>query len=105
MIIEFLQDWGNKLLEGTNKPLADQEPKQRNGVSTRSKLACECPAVSSRCVDQQWPAVGSETLNTTMCAQALLKEATITIITSTTVSSQAKQKGGNRAQAINRKLD
>ena len=63
MIIEFLQDWGNKLLEGTNKPLADQEPKQRNGVSTRSKLACECPAVSSRCVDQQWPAVGSGTLN------------------------------------------
>ena len=76
------------------KPLADEEPEERNRVSTRSKLAYERPAISSRGVDQQWPAVGSETLNTTMCAQVLLKEATLPSLPLTQFRLRPKNREG-----------
>ena len=48
-------------------------------------LDLEYPGVSSRGVTQQWPAAGSGALNTTVCAQILLKEVTIIFITPTIV--------------------
>ena len=45
----------------------------------------EYPGVSSRGVSRQWPAAGSGALNTTVCAQVLLKEVTIIFITPTIV--------------------
>ena len=47
---------------------------------------------------------GSGTLNTTMCAQVLLKVAAIIFITSTIVWPQVKLQGGNTALPTNRKL-
>ena len=52
-----------------------------------------------------WIAAGLGTLSVAVCAWDLLKEVTITFITSTTVWSQVKQQGGNTALLINRKLD
>ena len=54
---------------------------------------------------RQWPAAGSGALNTTVHAQILLKEVTITFIIPTIVSPQAKQQGENTAPSINRELD
>ena len=67
--------------------------------------AGEIPGVSSGGVGQQWPAVGSGELNTTVRAQVLLKEVAITIITPIIVWPQIKQQGGNTVLLINRKLD
>ena len=53
---------------------------------------------------RHWPAAVSGELNTTVPAQILLKEVTITIITPTIVWPQAKEQGGNTAPPINRKL-
>ena len=80
------------------KPCAHQEPGERNSVPTRdwARLTCECPGVS-RGVSQQWLAAGSQALNTTVRAQVLLKEVTITIITPTVVWPQVKQKGGKHS--------
>ena len=66
-------------------------------------LGHECPGASGGGMSEQWPPAGLGALSAAVPALDLLKEATITIITSTTVSSQAKQKGGNRAPLINRK--
>ena len=51
------------------------------------------------------PGMGSGAPNTTVLAQALLKEVTITAITPTIVCPQAKLQGGNKAPPISRKLD
>ena len=68
LITELSHDWGHKLLEGTNKMLCTPGPRERSGDPTRdcARLACECPGVSGRGVDQQWPGTGSEALNTTV---------------------------------------
>ena len=52
------------------KPCAQQDPGERSNDLTRdwSRLACECPLVSSRGVGQQWPAAGSGALITAECA-------------------------------------
>ena len=61
LITELSHDWGRKLLEGTNKMLCTPGPRERSGDPTRdcARLACECPGVSGRGVDQQWPAAES----------------------------------------------
>ena len=76
-----------------------QEPGERNSVPTTdwARLVCECPGVPSRSMGWQWPAEGSGELNTTVRAQILLKEVTITIITPTVVWLQVKQKGGKHS--------
>ena len=49
-IMELPQDWGNRLLEGTNKILCAPGPKRKEQEPTRDKtrLACEFPGVSGR---------------------------------------------------------
>ena len=69
------------------------------------RLACECPGVSGRGVDQWWPTTGLGALSTAVHAWDLLKEVVIIFITSTKVWPQVKQQGGNTAPPINRKLD
>ena len=54
---------------------------------------------------QRWPAAGSGPLTGAVHAWDLLKEVTIIFITSTIVWPQVRQKGGNTALLINRKLD
>ena len=56
-------------------------------------------------VGQRWPAAGSGAPSVAVRAWDLLKEVAIIFITSTIVWSQVKQKGGNTALQINRKLD
>ena len=53
---------------------------------------------------QRWPAAGSGVMSAAVGAQDLLKEVTIIFITFTGVWSHVKQKGGNTALPINRKL-
>ena len=50
LIAELPQDWGNRLLEGTNKISCAPGPKKKEQDPTREKtrLACECPGVSGR---------------------------------------------------------
>ena len=45
--LKLPQDWGNRLLEGTNRTLCDQEPGERSSVLTSDcvRLTCECPGV------------------------------------------------------------
>ena len=47
----------------------------------------------------------SAALNTTVCAQELLKEVATVFITPTIVCSQVKRQGENTTPPINRKLD
>ena len=81
------------------KHCAHQDPGQRSSDPIRywTRLACECSGVSGGGVGQQWPAAVSGELNTTVPAQVLLKEVTITIITPTVVWLQVKQKGGKHS--------
>ena len=53
----------------------------------------------------RWPAARLGTLSAAVRAGDLLKEVAIIFISSTIVWSQVKQKGGNTALPINRKLD
>ena len=50
LITEFPQDWGNRLLEGTNKTLGapGARRKEQRPHKRLIRLACECPGVSSR---------------------------------------------------------
>ena len=66
MITKFPQDWGNRLLEGTNKTLAHQEPGERSSVpqETESDLL----VMSGRGVGRQWPVAASGALNTKVAA-------------------------------------
>ena len=84
-----------------------QDPGERNSDPAKDwpRLVCECPGVTIRGVDLQWPAAGTGTLSAKMHAWDHLKEVAIIFITSTIVWSQVKQQGGNTAQPINRKLD
>ena len=62
--IQLPQDWGNRLLEGTTKPCAHQDPGERSNDSTKdwARLACESPGVAGRGVGQQWPSAGLGTV-------------------------------------------
>ena len=61
LITELTQDWGDRLLEGTNKTGVHQNPGERSSDSTRDgpRLACERPGVFIRGVGQRWPDAGS----------------------------------------------
>ena len=103
-----IQDWGNRLLEGTNKTLCTPGLGERGSDPTRNRprLARECPGVSSRGAGRRWPAAGLGALNAAVRAWDLLKEGASICITSTIVwPPMAKQWGGNTAPPINRKLD
>ena len=54
---ELTQDWGNGLLEGTNRTLCAPEP--RESTETETEL---CLNVSFRGMGQQWAAVGAGAL-------------------------------------------
>ena len=67
------QEWGNRLLVGTNKTLCTQEPRRKEqwphkGMSESDM--CEYPGVSWEGVGWQWPAAGSGALNTTVLGAA-----------------------------------
>ena len=66
MITKLPQDWGNRLLEGTNKTLAHQEPGERSSVpqETESDLL----VMSGRGMGRQWPVAAFGTLNTKVAA-------------------------------------
>ena len=62
---ELPQDWGKRLLEGTDNTWCAPGPRRKESDPTRdwASLACECPGVSSGAVCWQWPVAGSEELN------------------------------------------
>ena len=86
---ELTQDWGNRLWEGTNRTLYAPGPRRKEHWPQK-RLACECPGVSGRAMGQQWPAAGLGALSVAVHAWDLLKEVTITFITSTIVWPQVK---------------
>ena len=57
MLAELPQDWGNSLLEGTDKTLCAPEP--RDPTETEREL---CLSVSCGGTGQQWTAVGAGAL-------------------------------------------
>ena len=99
MITELTQDWGNRLLEGTNKTLDAPGPRKKEQGPMRDspRLARECPGVSGGGVGRRWPAARLGALSAAVHAWDLLKEAAIIFITSTIVWPQVKQQGGNTA--------
>ena len=104
---ELTQDWGNRLLEGTNKTLCTRT--QEKGAVTPQETDPVLPVNAqeslARGMGQQWPAPGLGVLNITVCAQDLLKEVTIIFITPTIAWSQVKQQRGKTVLPINRILD
>ena len=74
MIIELPQDWGNTLLKVTNKILYTPGPRRKeersDPIRDSARFACECPGVSGGGVAQQWPAMGSGALGTTVLGAA-----------------------------------
>ena len=60
------------------------------------RLACECPGVSSGGVAWWWPSAGLGVLSIAVCAWDLLKEVTITFITSTIVWPQVNSRVGTQ---------
>ena len=101
---ELTHDWGNRLLEGTNRTCAHQDPGEKSSDHTRDwcRLARECPGVSGRGVGRRWPAAGLGALTVAVCAWGLLKEVTIIFITSTIVWPQVKQGGKTAFLPFNR---
>ena len=73
---ELTQDWGNRLLEGTNKTLCTQDPGERSSdPHERLTQTCrECPGAFNRSVGQLWPAAGLGALSAAVRVQDLLKE-------------------------------
>ena len=61
LITERPQEWGNRLLEGTNKTFCGPRPNRKEQWPTRvwARLACECPGASNQGMGQQWPAMGA----------------------------------------------
>ena len=84
---ELTQDWGNRLLEGTNKTLDAPGPRKKEQGPMRDspRLARECPGVSGGGVGRRWPAAGLGALSAAVPAWDLLKEVAIIFITSTIV--------------------
>ena len=75
---ELTQDWGNRLLEGTNGTLCAPGPRgKEQGPHKRLRHAHECVGVSSRSVGRQWPTIGLGSLSVAARAWDLLQEVTI----------------------------
>ena len=93
---ELTQDWGNRLLEGTNRTLCASGPRRKKEWPTKDwfRLSCECPGVSSRSVGQQWPAAGLRAMSEAVGAWDLFSEVTIIFITSTIVWPQVNNREG-----------
>ena len=97
LITDIPQDWGSKLSESTTKLYMYQDSGERSSDATRdwTRLACECPGVSSESVGPQWPAMGVRDIyyysswNRGMLEQVSLKEVANTAITPTIVWPQA----------------
>ena len=71
-------------MEGTNRTFALGPSRNEQGPHKRlTRLACECPGVSSRGVGRWWPAAGLGALSVAVHSWDLLKEVTIIFITST----------------------
>ena len=67
LITELPQDWGNRLLEGTNKAMCTPGPRRKEQrPHKRLSQACVCPGVSGGGIRQQWPATRSGAWNTTV---------------------------------------
>ena len=106
MITELTQDWGNRLLEGTNKTLCTRT--QEKGAVTPQETDPDLPMSVQESPAEAWVGGGLLQGWYNACSSAswdLLKEVTIIFITSTIVWSQVKQQGGNTALPIYRKLD
>ena len=107
MIIELTQDWGNRLLEGTNKTSCTPRPRRKE-QGPPPETDPDSPVSVQESPAEVW--VGSRllqsaALNTTVRAQDLLKEVAIVFIAPSIVCSQVKRQGGDTAPSINRKLD
>ena len=103
---EVTRDWGNRLLEGTNRTSCAPGPrrKEQGPYKRLTRSALGYPSVCGGGVGQQWPVAGSGALSASVHTWDLLKEVTIIFITSTIVWPQVKQQGGKTALPINRKL-
>ena len=65
-------------MEGTNRTFALGPRRNEQGPHKRlTRLACECPGVSSRGVGRWWPAAGLGALSAAVHAWDLLKEVAI----------------------------
>ena len=77
------QDWGNRLLEGTNN-LVHTKTQEKGAVTpTRDgpRLAQGCPGVSGGSMGRRWPAADLGALSVAVAAWDLLKEFAIIFIT------------------------
>ena len=103
---ELAQDWEIDSWRAQQN-LVHQDPEERNSDPTGDcpGLACGCPGVSGKGVGWWWPAAGLGAWTVSVHAWDLLREITITFITSTIVWSQVKQLGGSTAPPTNRKLN
>ena len=80
------------------KPCVHQNPGERSNDPTGAwtRLAHECPGVSSRGVGWWWPAAGLRALSVELCVGDLLKEVTIIFIISTIVWPQVNIREGTQ---------
>ena len=84
-------------MEGTNRTFALGPSRNEQGPHKRlTRLACECPGVSSRGVGRWWPAAGLGALSVAVHSWDLLKEVTIIFITSTIFWPQVNSTEGTQ---------
>ena len=86
MITELPENWRNRLLEGTNKTLCT--PGARRKTVSPQETEPDLPVSVQGSLVEAWADSGllqSGSLNTTVCAQVLLKEIAITFIAPTSV--------------------
>ena len=83
---ELTQDWGNRLLEGTNRTLCAPGERSRDTTRDWPRLARECPGVSGRGVGWWWSGAGLGALRVAVSTWDLWKKVVIILITSTRVS-------------------
>ena len=113
LIIEYPQDWGNRLLEGKAKlvstrtqekgEVTPQEPESDLSISVQESPAkvwvySGLPQGQGHWIQQSWEPQG-------VLAKNLLKEVAIITITPSIVGPHAKLQEGKTASPINRKLD
>ena len=100
---ELTQDWGNRILKGTDKTLYTPGPRRKEQwppQKTDPDLPV-CPGISSRSMGQQWIAAGSEAVSTAVSAGDLSKEVAIIFITSTIVDLLASSQATGREYSPN----
>ena len=95
---ELTQDWGKDSWRAQTEPCVHQDAEERSSDPTRDwpRLAHECPGVSSRGVGQWWPAAGLGAPSAEVCEWDLLREVTITFITSTIIWTQVNNREGTK---------